>query len=116
MATSLLLDRTAWDLCLDAGGDIAVAAEPYSTAQDVASECRVFAGECYYDTTRGIPYFDQALGRYQPAPVLRALLEAAAMQVPGVTAATVTLSGLGDRSVTGQVQFRTNSGEGVVGL
>ena len=37
MANTLLLDRTVWDLLLDGSGNIAIATEPYATAQDVAS-------------------------------------------------------------------------------
>lgn len=34
MASTLLLDTLAWDLAVDAAGNIAVATEPYSLAQD----------------------------------------------------------------------------------
>ena len=64
---TLLLDRTAWDLCLDSNGNIALASEPYSLAQDVASAVRLFLGECYYDTTKGIPYWTEVLGMLPPA-------------------------------------------------
>ena len=39
---TLLLDLTNWDLLVDASGNIAVASDPYSVAQDVASAVRVF--------------------------------------------------------------------------
>jgi hypothetical protein len=110
MASTLLLDRSAWDLCVTAGGDIAVATEPYSQVQDVASACRVFAGECWYDTTLGIPYFQQVFRGAQPVQILRARLRLAALTVPGVTAASVVLSAVGQRTVRGQVQVTTTSG------
>ncbi|MBU6430648.1 MAG: hypothetical protein KGR26_16640 [Cyanobacteria bacterium REEB65] len=106
MATTLLLDRDNWDLCLDATGNIAVAAEPYSMEQDVASECRVFEGECYYDTTRGVPYFNSVLGQMQPIQILKEKLIAAAELVPGVNDATAYLTGPVDRALSGQVQFK----------
>ncbi|AJJ19826.1 hypothetical protein [Yersinia intermedia] len=56
MQNTLLLDRTAWDLVLDANGDIAMASLPYSIAQDVASAIKTFIGECWYDTSQGVPY------------------------------------------------------------
>jgi hypothetical protein len=105
MATTLLLDRTNWDLCLDASGNIAVAAEPYALEQDVSSECRVFEGEAYYDTTIGIPYFGQVLGQAVPAQLLKERLALAAKRVPGVTSARAFLTDLGQRVVGGQVQF-----------
>lgn len=104
MAMTLLLDRPTWDLCLTANGDIAVASEPYSMEQDVASECRIFEGECYYDTTRGISYFS-ILGRPIPVQLLKQSLIAAAKRVPGVNDATVYLNELTPRSFGGQVQF-----------
>lgn len=105
MATTLLLNRDTWDICLDATGNIAVASEPYAQEQDVASECRVFEGECYYDTTRGVPYFASILGKMQPVQILKEQLAKAAERVPGVANATVYLIGITDRKVRGQVQF-----------
>ncbi len=50
------LDTVAWDLTVDTTGNIAVASNPYSMAQDAASAIRTFQGEVYYDTTLGIPF------------------------------------------------------------
>lgn len=105
MATTLLLDRDNYDLCLDAAGNIALAEEPYAQEQDVASECRVFEGECYYDTTRGVPYWGAILGQTPPVQIMKERLAAAARLVPGVTRVTVYLLGIADRRVRGQVQF-----------
>lgn len=116
MATTLLLDRSGWDLCLTSAGDIAVASEPYSQAQDIASECRLFAGEAWYDTTRGIPYFAEALGQFQPVQLLKQRLADAAARVPGVEAVRIYLDAIDRRSVTGQVQFATDQGTQVVQL
>lgn len=116
MATTLLLDRTGWDLCLTTTGDIAVASEPYSQAQDVASECRLFTGEAWYDTTRGIPYFGQVLGRTQPVQVLKTKLADASNLVPGVSNAQVYLNTIAGRELTGQVQFTAGGATQVVGL
>ncbi len=105
MATSLLLDRGNWDLALDASGNIAVASEPYSQSQDIASECRVYLGECYYDTTRGVPYATEILGQMQPVQVLKEQLGIAAERVPGVSEVTVILGSIKNREISGQVQF-----------
>lgn len=113
---TLLLDRTAWDLALDASGNIAVASRPYSIAQDVASACRLFFGELYYDTTKGIRYFSEVLGQYQPVQVLKARLVAAALGVPGVLTAKVFLTAIAGRSVAGQVQITTAAGSAIVAL
>lgn len=116
MPTTLLLDRPNWDLALDAEGNIALASEPYSVTQDVASACRLFFAELYYDTTRGIRYFQQVLGRPVPTSYLRAQLQAAALAVPGVLTATVYLDEVRERTVTGQIQITTSTGDAVVTL
>ncbi len=110
MASTLLLNRQGWDACLDASGNVALATEPYSQVQDAASACRVFRGEEYYNTAAGVPYFTAILGKFQPTQILKASLEAAALGVPGVTAARVILSAMQDRTLSGQVQIMTASG------
>jgi hypothetical protein len=110
MASTLLLDRAAWDLAVDAQGNMAVASEPYSQIQDVASACRVFAGECYYDTTRGVPFFEQVFSGATPIAILKARLAAEAKTVPGVAAASVVLRPIDRRTVTGQVQISLDNG------
>ena len=102
---SVLLDRTAWDVVLDASGNIAVAAEPYAIAQDVACACRLFQSELWYDTNQGVPYFSQILGHWPPLPLVRARLIEAALTVPGVMSAQVVISAFQNRTITGQVQF-----------
>lgn len=100
----------AWDLVLDAQGNIAVASEPYALAQDAASECRLFAGEAFYDTGRGIPYWGQILGLRPPLSLVRAYLVQAALLVPGVVKAAAFFSGFTDRQLTGQVQVTDSAG------
>ena len=111
MANTLLLDQTLWDLMLDASGGIAVASDPYSVAQDVASACRVFLGEEWYNATVGVPYFQQILGKNPPAGLIKAQLVAAALTVPGCNNPVVTLTGLVNRRLTGQVQFTDSNGQ-----
>lgn len=116
MAATLLLDLDEWDLCLDATGNIAVATEPYSQAQDAASAARVFSGEAYYDTTLGVPYFSDVLGRNQPTQILRARMQQAALTVPGITEATALLVSNPSREMTGQLQIKTVSGVQVIAV
>jgi hypothetical protein len=104
MASTLLLDQTTWDLVLDTDGNIAVASEPYSLAQDAASAIKTFLGECYWDTTIGVPYLTQILGQNTPLSSIKALLVAAALTVPGVAAAQCFISSVTDRGLAGQVQ------------
>lgn len=107
---TLLLDRTAWDLILDSSGNIAIAQPPYALAQDVASAIRLFRGELWYDTTKGIPYFDEILGELPPTSVVLQLIERAALTVPGVVTARCTIQSFTSQQVTGTVEFIDNSG------
>lgn len=116
MASTLLLDRDTWDLCVDAAGNWARADEPYSQTQDAASAVRVFQGEAYYDTSLGVPYYSDVLGRYQPTQIMRARAQQAALTVPGVIDATAILVTHPDRTMTGQIQIKTASGEQVITL
>ena len=107
---TLLLDRTQWDLVLDANGNIALATEPYARAQDVASACRLFRGELWYDTAAGIPYFEDILGKSTPASLLKAKLEEAALTVPGVGNVQIVLQSLENRKLSGQILFTDAEG------
>jgi|SRR3974390_170249 len=108
---TLLLDTVAWDLVLDANGNIAVATEPYSLAQDAASAIRTFLGECYLDTTIGIDYLGEILGQSPPLTLLKQLLANAAQTVPDVApnSAQVFITAVGQRIVSGQVQVTSAS-------
>ena len=108
---TLLLDRTLWDLCLDANGDIACATEPYSIAQDVASAVKTFIGECWYDITQGIPYFENILGQRPPLQYLKAQIEKTALTVPDVASARCMFVSFDDRTITGQIQIIDKTGE-----
>lgn len=107
---TLLLDRAAWDLVLDTSGNIALASNPYAIAQDVASAVKLFAGECWFDTTKGIPYFDQVLGHMPPLPVVKAYVENAALTVPEVSKAQCTLVSLKGRVLAGHIDVIDTAG------
>jgi hypothetical protein len=108
---TLLLDQKAWDLVLDANGNIALASQPYSLAQDVASAVKLFIGELYYDTSKGIPYFEDVLGKLPPQQLLVGYVENAAKTVPGVAQARCVISSFkNDGSVTGQIQIIDDQG------
>lgn len=103
MAQTLLLDTVTWDLVLDINGNIALASEPYSLAQDAASAIKTWLGELYFDTTIGVAW-NSIVGQRPALALLKAALVAAAETVPGVGAAQVFISSLTDRNVSGQVQ------------
>ena len=110
MTTTLYLDPTTWDLDIDASGNIATATGRYQLAQDAASAIRTFLGEVWFDTTLGVPYLTEILGRSPTLALVKARLEAAALTVPGVTSATVLITSMVDRTITGQVQITDTGG------
>lgn len=105
-----LLDQSAWDFVLDSNGDLAMANAPYSIAQDVASAVRTFLGECWYDTSQGLPYWQQILGKYPPLSFVRKKIINAAMSVPNVSEVKVVFTGFVNRVLTGQIQIIDTDG------
>ena len=106
---TLLVDRTSWDLVLDVSGNIAAAENPYSLAQDAASAIKLYYGELWYNTTKGVPY-KQILGQSPNISYLKSKFVAAALTVPDVVAAVCFITSVAGRKVTGQVQVTDKSG------
>lgn len=107
---TMLLDVTTVDLVLDAAGNWAIASDPYSMAQDAASAIRTFLGECWYNTTLGIPYFQSFFGKAPNLALMKAKFAQQAMLVPGVVSAKVFITSVVGRKVTGQVQVTDAAG------
>jgi hypothetical protein len=109
---TLLLDTVLWDFVLDVSGNWAVAGEPYSLAQDAASAIRLFQSELWYNASKskGVPYFQDFLGRPPAVSLMKTKFVAAAMTVPGVVKAVCFISGVSGRRVTGQVQVTDKDG------
>lgn len=107
MASTLLVDQVAWDLVLDAAGNIARADEPYSLAQDAASAIKTFLGEVYWDTTLGVPYLSQIFGKNPSLALIKSTFEAAAKTVPDVASAQCFISSIGNRAIAGQIQVKS---------
>jgi hypothetical protein len=107
---TLLLDNTFWDLCADAAGNIAMASEPYSRSQDVASAVKLFLGELWYDQSKGVPYFQEILGKAPPLSLFKQYMIAAALTVPGVVSADCVIESFEGRTVQGSVTFTDEDG------
>ena len=107
---TMLLATDTWDLVVDANRNIALAQPPYALAQDVASAIRTFLGEVFYNTTLGVPYFQQILGKTPPVALFQEYMIAAALTVPGVVSAKCVIQSFTNRAVTGQVQFTDSAG------
>jgi hypothetical protein len=107
---TILLDQQNWDFLVDGSRNIAVASEPYALAQDAASAIKYFQSDDYYDTTAGIPYWQQVIGHWPPVELMKAYFVKAALTVPGVVQAQTFISQISDRIVTGQVQITDRTG------
>lgn len=108
---TLLLSVDAWDLSLDAAGNIALSAPPYAVAQDVASACRTWKGELWYDTTLGIDFESLLWNSPGPSAVQQAFNQQA-LSVSSVATATTTISEFSGAAgmLTGQIAFTTSNG------
>jgi len=108
--TTLLLDQNTWDLVVDASGNIALADSPYSLAQDVASACRLFLGELWYNTNKGVPYNEEILGKLPTEDALRQYLIDAALSVQNVVSADVEINSFDGRALSGILTFTDTLG------
>lgn len=109
---TMLLNPQTWDLLLTSNGDIAKASDPYAKAQDVASACKLFNGELWYNTDKGIHYFEQILGYRPPLSLLKKEFEQAALSVPDVVQANAQFDILGgDRILNGRINFIDSEGQ-----
>jgi hypothetical protein len=102
---TLLLDQAAWDLVLDVNGDIAVASNPYSLAQDVASAAMTFLAECWYDTSLGMPYFQTILGELPPLNYVKQQIVNQGMKTPEVKTLDVVMGTFTKRNLSGQIHI-----------
>lgn len=107
---TLFLDPQAWDLTVDASGNIAIASNPYALAQNASTAIRTFLGECVYDTTIGVPYWQDVLGHFPALSIVKADLVNAALTVPDVTSAQVFITGVANRQIRGQIQVTDSTG------
>jgi hypothetical protein len=110
MADTMLLDIETWDLVLTDGGNWALAASlypgdpakavAYGQAQDAASQLRLFSGELNYDTTQGVPYWEQILGFAPSTQLIAAKWEEQALLVPGVILAVCAIPSVNNRAIS----------------
>ncbi|TCJ96129.1 hypothetical protein EV694_1680 [Volucribacter psittacicida] len=105
---TIFLHPENWDLTLTEDGDIALAKDLYAKAQDVASAIKLFKGELYYNTEKGIPYFDETLGKKQSFSLYQYRLEKAALTVPEIISASAKIISGDNRKLIGSIFFTDN--------
>ncbi|HEY6019616.1 MAG TPA: hypothetical protein VIY48_06870, partial [Candidatus Paceibacterota bacterium] len=104
MMDTILLRPDTWDMVVDANGNIAMATNPYSQAQDIASACRTFLGEVYYNNALGVPYFQSILGKIPTIQLVNSELQKAALTVPDVVDAVANVIKAEGRGLTGEMK------------
>ena len=110
--TSILLDRTTWDLVLDANHNLAVCTDTYQVLQDVATAIRTWYGEAWYDTSLGVPYDDGIFDGTTPLPILKSNAERVALTVPNVAQAQcLFVLPTKSREIRGAIAITLTSGE-----
>lgn len=91
ITSSLYLNPDTWDIELDDTGNIAVVENPYACAQDVATACSAFRGECIYDVNIGVPYYPAIIGKNPGSGVVQSALETEALRLPYIATADATV-------------------------
>lgn len=110
---TLALDPLAWDLTTDAYGNWATFGDAtpgdltgpgMRLAQDVATRCRAWRGEVYYDTTQGVR-FETILGYPPNLALMNNAFNTEALQVPlcQTAIANFNFTAGASRTVAGQI-------------
>ena len=111
MYSTLKLNPKTWDLTVNAYGDIAQDGTSYAVAQDVGSAVKTVQGELYFDKTIGIPYPTLVWGQIYVPQLVQALIEQAALTVPGTVQSSATLTLDLGRNLTGKVKVIDELGQ-----
>ncbi|WP_118987905.1 hypothetical protein [Photorhabdus sp. CRCIA-P01] len=111
---SFLLDIKSWDLILDDSGNIAITDNPYSVAQAVACACSTYLGECWYDITLGIPYYQRILGHWPGIQLINSKMQQEAMKLPYVQSAICEVISGDERTIVGTMTITDTNNQSVV--
>lgn len=117
MSSTLFLLPDTWDLTLDSNNNIAIATDEYQQAQDIATSCRVFLADDYYNKQDGIPYHEIIGNSGYPLSLYQRNLYDRAKLVEGIVTVDIKLDALRDRVLSGAIMFTNDKNlQGTVGL
>lgn len=91
MAYTTMKLEESWDLTLDGDGNLAIATNSEAVAQDVASACMVFSGECWFNNTLGIPWKESVLGHQFTPGFISQKMQSEAKKLPIVDQALASV-------------------------
>ena len=84
----IAIDQETGDIGLDADGNLSMVTGAHAVGQHVRQRLGFFQGEWFLDTTAGVPWLDDILGRrYSPA-LAEAVVKAEILATHGVTEIT----------------------------
>lgn len=84
-AMSLAIDQTTNDLYLEADGNLAWVKNAEAVGQHARQRLQTYEGEWFLDTSAGVPWLEQILGKaYDPA-LAEAVVKAEILETNGVT-------------------------------
>ncbi|WP_018445508.1 hypothetical protein [Rhizobium gallicum] len=84
----LAIDQATNDLFLEADGNLSTVSDAEAVGQHVRQRLSTFTSEWFLDTTAGVPWLDQILGKaYDPA-LAESVVKAEILNTDGVTEIT----------------------------
>lgn len=117
---TLALDSENWDLQVGANGSLKTLKKDDAILQNVCNECRCFTDDLYFETQRGIPWFNDQLGQKLSPAVTQSDLRRAATSVEGVQSVddvNLTFMSQEDRTLHAEITLTTENGlNGSVGI
>lgn len=94
----LAIDQDTGDVYLGEDGNIAMVTDAHAIGQHVRQRLGAYEGEWFLDTTAGVPWLNEILGKaYDPA-IAEALVKAEILDTDGVTEITSFSVGFDRRS------------------
>jgi hypothetical protein len=88
------------DICLDSNGDIVVVSGTAAIVSELKSRLQTFAGECFLDTTLGVPWLEKILGHKPTVGELDAIFREVILGTPGMTSLTKLIVSQASRTLT----------------
>lgn len=84
----LAIDQATNDLYFDAGSSLVLARDALAVGQHARQRLMTFEGEWFLDTTAGVPWLTQILGKGQDPALAEAVVKANLLGTDGVTEIT----------------------------
>lgn len=85
---ALAIDQKTNDLFLDADGNLATVTDAEAVGQHTRQRLQTYQGEWFLDTTAGVPWLSDILGRQYDPALAEAVIKAEIFKTLGVTGIT----------------------------